>query len=192
MIALDTARVRDALAPLHAELLRRADAEADRILADASAEARDVVDRAQTKRERIIDSARAAGAAQASMAEAAERARSDGVRTGATSSPRSRTAYEPVAAARRRRRAPSSRPARLPGAARRPAARAAEILGTDAVTTRGLAPAASVAEGAGRRLDLEPRPRSRRGRSNGSRPASTVSGHDGTQRPRHRRPGYAG
>ena len=75
MIALDTARVRDALAPLHAELLRRADVEADRIMADANAEARDVLDRAESEAQRIIDSARAAGAAEASMAQAAERAR---------------------------------------------------------------------------------------------------------------------
>jgi vacuolar-type H+-ATPase subunit E/Vma4 len=152
MITLDTARVRDALAPLHAELLRRADAEADRILADANAEARDVLDRAESEAQRIIDSARAAGAAEALMAQAAERARTRRAHQSDVLAAQ-RTAYEQLRrratdAVHRLRNEPD-----YPGLRELLAARAAEILGTDAAVTQDSA-GGIVAEAAGRRLDL--------------------------------------
>jgi vacuolar-type H+-ATPase subunit E/Vma4 len=152
MIVLDTARVREALTPLHAELLRRANAEADRILADATAEARDVLDRAGGEAHGIIDSARAAGAAEALMAQAAERARTRRAHQSDVLAAQ-RNAYEQL----RRRAADAIHRLRdepgYPALRERLAARAAELLGADAVVTEDSA-GGIVAEAAGRRLDL--------------------------------------
>jgi vacuolar-type H+-ATPase subunit E/Vma4 len=152
MITLNTARARDALASLNAELLRRAALEADRLLADANAEARDTVDRAQTEARTIIENARAAGAAQAEMAQVAERARARRAHRSEILAAQ-QIAYEQL----RRRATDAVRVFRdQPGYAAlrdRLAARAVEVLGTDAVTTEDPA-GGIVAEGAGRRLDL--------------------------------------
>ena len=149
MITLNTARVRDALASLNAELLRRAALETDRLLADANAEARDTVDRAQTEARTIIENARAAGAAQAEMAQVAERARARRAHRSEILAAQ-QIAYEQL----RRRATDAVRVFRdQPGYAAlrdRLAARAVEVLGTDAVATEDPA-GGIVAEGAGRR-----------------------------------------
>ena len=151
MIALDTARVRAALTPLYAELLRRADADADRILADANAEARDVLARAESDAHAVIDNARAAGAAEALMAQAAEHARTRRAHRSDVLAAQ-RTAYEQLRrratdAVHRLRHEPG-----YPALRERLAAHATQILGTDVVTED---PAGGiVAEAAGRRLDL--------------------------------------
>ncbi len=152
MIALDTARVRDALTPLHAELLRRADAEADRILADANAEARDVLARAESDAHAVIDNARAAGAAEALMAQAAEHARTRRAHRSDVLAVQ-RNAYEQLRrratdAVHRLRHEPG-----YPALRERLAAHAAQILGTDAVVTEDPA-GGIVAEATSRRLDL--------------------------------------
>lgn len=152
MIALDTARVRDALAPLHSELLRRAEADADRTLAEAEAEARDVVERAEREARGILDDARTAGAAEATTARAAERARTRRVHQSAILAAQ-RNAYEQLGsrateAVGRLRDEPG-----YPALRMRLAARATDILGADAVVTEDPA-GGIVAEVAGRRLDL--------------------------------------
>lgn len=152
MMALDTGRMRDALRPLHAELLRRARAEADQILADANADARDVLDGAEKEAHRIIDSARAAGAAEALMAQDAERARTRRAHQRGVLAAR-RNGYEQL----RARATDAVHELRgepgYPALRERLAARAVQVLGTGVIVTD--APAGGiVAEAAGRRLDL--------------------------------------
>ncbi|MDR3659846.1 MAG: hypothetical protein P4L86_05450 [Mycobacterium sp.] len=152
MIALDTARVRNALAPLSAELLHRADAAADRILADANAEAHDVLVRAERDARDIIANARAAGAAEASLARAVEQARTRRAQRSDVLAAQ-RSAYEQLRvratdAVHRLRDEPD-----YPVLRERLAARAGQILGTDAVVTED-AGGGIIAQAAGRRLDL--------------------------------------
>ena len=152
MITLDTTRVRDALAPLRAELLQRAAADAEATLAQANAEARDVLEAAEREAHDILDAARAAGAAEAAAGQATERARTRRAHQSAAFAAQ-RHAYEQVGrratdAVRRLRDEPG-----YPAMRTRLAARAAEILGADAVVTEDAA-GGIVAEVAGRRLDL--------------------------------------
>jgi vacuolar-type H+-ATPase subunit E/Vma4 len=152
MMALDTARVRNALAPLSAELLHRADAEAERILADANAEAHDVLLHAERDARDIITNARAAAAAEASLARAAEHARTRRAQHSDVLAAQ-RSAYEQLrvratGAVHRLRDEPE-----YPALRERLTARAAQILGTDAVVTDDAA-GGVIAEAAGRRLDL--------------------------------------
>ncbi|BBX82643.1 hypothetical protein [Mycolicibacterium aubagnense] len=152
MIALDTARVRNALAPLSAELLHRADAEADRILADANTEAHNVHARADRDARDIIDNARAAGAAEASLARAAEQARTRRAQHSDILAAQ-RSAYEQLRvrasdAVHRLRDEPE-----YPALRERLAARAGQILGADTVVTED-AGGGIIAQAAGRRLDL--------------------------------------
>jgi vacuolar-type H+-ATPase subunit E/Vma4 len=154
MMAVDTGRMRDALRPLHAELLRRARAEADQILADANAEARDVLDGAENEAHRIIDNARAAGAAEALMAQAAERARTRRAHQSGVLAAQ-RNGYEQLRAratdaVHQLRDEPG-----YPALRERLAARAVQVLGTGTGVVVTEDPAGGiVAEAAGRRLDL--------------------------------------
>ena len=143
MITLDTARVRDALAPLHAELLRRADVEADRILADANAEARDVLDRA---RKRGANHHRQCPCRRrgAGFDGTDRRTRAHATCASKRDPRRAAIAYEQL-----RRRATDAVPELrdepgYPGLRDRLAARAVEVLGTDAVSRPRTRPAASL------------------------------------------------
>ncbi len=152
MIALDTTRVRDALAPLRAELLQRAAADAEATLAQANAEARDVLEAAEREAHDILDDARAAGAAEAAAGEATERARTRRAHQSALLAAQ-RHAYEELG-----RRATDAvcglrdEPG-YPAQRTRLAARAVDILGADAVVTEDPA-GGVVAEAAGRHIDL--------------------------------------
>jgi vacuolar-type H+-ATPase subunit E/Vma4 len=152
MITLDTTRVRDALAPLRAELLNRAAADAEATLAQANAEARAVLEAAEREAHGILDDARAAGAADTATAQATERARTRRAHQSALLAAQ-RNAYEQVG----RRATDAIRALReepgYPALRTRLAARAAEILGADAVVTEDPA-GGIVAQAAGRRLDL--------------------------------------
>lgn len=75
MTALDIGRARAALAPLIAELLRRATADAEQAMADARSAVLAASARAEAEVQVIEASARTAGAARATAALAAERAR---------------------------------------------------------------------------------------------------------------------
>jgi len=152
VIALDTTRVRDALVPLRAELLSRAAAEAEATLAQANAEARAVLEAAEREAHDILDDARVAGAVDAAAGQATERARTRRAHQSAFLAAQ-RNAYEQLGrrgtvAVRRLRHEPG-----YPALQTRLAARAAEILGADAVVTEDPA-GGIVAQAAGRRLDL--------------------------------------
>ena len=152
MITLDTTRVRDALAPLRAELLQRAAADAEATLAQANAEARDVLEAAEREAHDILEDARAAGAADTATAQATEQARTRRAHQSALLAAQ-RHAYEQlgsraIEAVRALRDEPG-----YPALRTRLAARAREILGADAVITEDPA-GGIVAQAAGRRLDL--------------------------------------
>ena len=152
MIALDTTRVRDALAPLRAELLQRAAADAEATLAQANAEARAMLEAAECEAQGILEDARAAGAADAAAAQATEQARTRRAHQSAVLAAQ-RNAHEQLGsratdAVCRLRDEPG-----YPALRMRLAARAADILGGDAVVTEDPA-GGVVAEVAGRRLDL--------------------------------------
>jgi vacuolar-type H+-ATPase subunit E/Vma4 len=152
VIALDTTRVRDALAPLRAELLQRAAADAAATLAQATAEASDVLEAAEREAHDILEDARAAGAADTATAQATEQARTRRAHQSALLAAQ-RHAYEQLGSrATDAIRALRDEPG-YPALRTRLAARAADILGADAVVTEASS-GGVVAQAAGRRLDL--------------------------------------
>ncbi|MBE1494018.1 vacuolar-type H+-ATPase subunit E/Vma4 [Amycolatopsis lexingtonensis] len=145
-------RTTTALAPVRAELLRRAETEADTVLAAAEADARRTTEDAEARARDILDHARAQGRADGASQRAAEltRVRRD-LRTADLEV--RRQAYEhlrdeAVEAVRRLRDAPD-----YPELLERLTTRARELLGPDAVVTEHPA-GGIVAETATRRLDL--------------------------------------
>jgi len=74
MSGLDPNRISPALEPVRAELLRRANAEAQQVIADAEGEAQRIVENASHTARQLVDQARAAGEAAGARVAAIEEA----------------------------------------------------------------------------------------------------------------------